>query len=84
MHLTLDGRVRGNAKKLKIPFVESFNGHFRQECLDQHWFATLAEAREVMEAWRVEYNEERPHRALQQRTPAAFLAGWEPLATAAD
>jgi putative transposase len=62
--------------------VESFNGHVRQECLDQHWFATLAEIREVIEARRVEYNEERPHRALQQRTPAAF--GWEPLAKAAD
>ena len=65
-------------------FVESFNGHVREECLNQHWFETLAEAREVIEAWRVEYNEERPHRALQQRTPAAFLADWEPFAKAAD
>ncbi len=65
-------------------YVESFNGHFRKECLDQHWFATLAEAREVIEAWRVEDNEERSPRALQQRTPAAFQAGWEPLAKAAD
>ena len=64
--------------------VESFNGHLREECLNQHWFETLAEAREVIEAWRVEYNEERPHRALQQRTPVTFLASWEPLATAAD
>jgi len=65
-------------------FVESFNGHFREECLDQHWFETLAEAREVIEAWRVEYNEERPHRALGQRTPAAFLASWEVPEKAAD
>jgi putative transposase len=65
-------------------FVESFNGHFRQECLDQHWFETLAEAREVIEAWRVDYNEERPHRALGQQVPAAFLASWEPLEKAAD
>ena len=54
-------------------FVESFNGHFRQECLDQHWFASLEEARQVIEAWRIEYNTERPHRALKQRTPAAMV-----------
>jgi putative transposase len=64
--------------------VESFNGHFRAECLDQHWFETLAEAKEVIEAWRVEYNEERPHRSLQQRTPRAVLDGWQPFEKAAD
>ena len=37
-------------------FAESFNGHFRAECLDQHWFASLEEARQTVEAWRVEYN----------------------------
>jgi len=65
-------------------FVESFNGHFREECLNQHWFESLAEAQEVIEAWRVDYNEERPHRALQQQTPQAFLASWEPIEKAAD
>ena len=65
-------------------FVESFNGHFRAECLNQHWFESLAEAQEVIEAWRVDYNEERPHRALQQQTPQAFLASWEPIEKAAD
>lgn len=65
-------------------YVESFNGHLRTECLDQHWFETLAEAKEVIEAWRVDYNEERPHRSLQQQTPAAVLASWEPLEKAAD
>jgi putative transposase len=54
-------------------FVESFNGHFREECLNQHWFASLEEARQVIEAWRIEYNTERPHRALKQRTPAAMV-----------
>jgi putative transposase len=54
-------------------FVESFNGHFREECLDQHWFASLEEARQIIEAWRVEYNTERPHRALGQQTPAAMV-----------
>lgn len=50
-------------------FIESFNGTFRSECLDAHWFATLAEARQVIEAWRQEYNASRPHRALGERTP---------------
>ena len=65
-------------------YVESFNGHFRAECLDQHWFASLEEARQVIERWRIEYNQERPHRALQQQTPAAFLAGWTPVLEAPD
>lgn len=60
-------------------YVESFNGHFRAEGLDQHWFTELPEARAVIEQWRVEYNVERPHRALKQQTPAAFLASWQPL-----
>jgi putative transposase len=90
---TLDAWAYRNGVKLEFSrpgkptdnaYVESFHGHFREECLDQHWFEPLAEAREVIEAWRVAYKEERPHRALQQRTPAALLASWEPLATAAD
>lgn len=55
-------------------FAESFNGRFRDECLDQHWFASLEEARATIEAWRIEYNTERPHRALGQQTPAAWVA----------
>ena len=56
---------------------ESFNGHFRAECLDCHWFASLEEARQTIEAWRIDYNTERPHRALGQRTPAAWEAARE-------
>jgi len=52
--------------------VESFNGTFRQECLNAHWFTTLREAQEIIEAWRREYNESRPHRALGERTPNEF------------
>ena len=55
-------------------FAESFNGRFRDECLDQHWFASLEEARTTIEAWRVEYNTQRPHRSLGQQTPAAWVA----------
>jgi len=59
-------------------FVESFNGRFRDECLNQHWFASLEEVRQTVEAWRIEYNTERPHRALGQQTPAAWEAAWAP------
>jgi len=45
-------------------YVESFNGTFRAECLDAHWFSSLNEAKQIIEAWRQEYNESRPHRAL--------------------
>ena len=53
-------------------FVESFNGTFRAECLDAHWFTTLTETRKIVETWRKEYNESRPHRALGERTPNEF------------
>lgn len=45
-------------------FIEAFNGRFRAECLNQHWFLTLADAAEKLEAWRRYYNEERPHGAI--------------------
>jgi putative transposase len=59
-------------------FAESFNGRLRDECLNQHWFASLEEVRQTVEAWRIEYNTERPHRALGQQTPAAWEAAWTP------
>lgn len=55
-------------------YVESFNGRLRDECLNQHWFASLTEARQVLESWRIEYNTERPHSSLGDRTPAENLA----------
>ena len=57
-------------------FVESFNGRFRDECLNQHWFTSLEEVRKTVEAWRIDYNTERPHRALGQQTPAAWATAW--------
>jgi putative transposase len=50
-------------------FAEAFNGRFRAECLNQHWFLTLADAREKMEDWRRYYNEERPHGAIGNKSP---------------
>ncbi|MBS7779025.1 IS3 family transposase [Acidovorax sp. CCYZU-2555] len=53
-------------------YVESFNGRFRDECLNEHWFTSLAHARVIVEAWRREYNEERPKKVLGGLTPAAY------------
>jgi putative transposase len=50
---------------------ESFNGHFKSECLDLEWFLSREEARVVIEEWRKEYNEERPHSSLNYETPAS-------------
>ena len=56
-------------------FVESFNGKVRAECIDQNWFLSLDDARSKCEAYRREYNEERPHSAIGKKTPVAFIQG---------
>jgi transposase InsO family protein len=53
-------------------YIESFHGRFRDECLNTHWFLNLAQAQAIIEAWRREYNEERPKKALGGLTPAAY------------
>jgi putative transposase len=52
--------------------AESFNGKFRDECLNAHWFESIEHARDVIERWRVDYNESRPHMALGNLPPRAF------------
>jgi len=59
------------------PFIESFNGRLRQECLDQSWFISIEDAQKKIEDWRIDYNENRPHRSLENQSPRVFLAGWE-------
>jgi putative transposase len=53
-------------------YIESFNGRFRDECLNEHWFLSIQHARSVIEAWRIEYNTERPHSSLDDLTPEEF------------
>ena len=53
-------------------YIESFNGRLRDECLNEHWFTSLAHAQVVIESWRREYNEERPKKGLGGLTPAAY------------
>jgi len=55
-------------------YVESFNGKFRDECLNEHWFRDVAEAQEIIEEWRVDYNRNRPHSSLNYLAPAEFAA----------
>jgi len=61
-------------KPVQNAFIESFNGKMRDECLNEHWFISLREAREAIEAWRRDYNEVRPHTSLGNRTPQEFIA----------
>ncbi len=58
------------------PYIEAFNGRFREKCLKQHWFVSLDDARQIIEAWRIDYNEVRPHTALGNQTPAAYKTAY--------
>ena len=62
-------------KPVQNAFVESFNGKYREECLSENWFVSLGHAREVIEGWRLDYNEVRPHESLGRKTPVEFLEG---------
>ena len=55
-------------------YIESFNGTFRDECLDENWFESLEQARQTIAAWRADYNEVRPHSSCGRIPPATFAA----------
>lgn len=59
-------------KPTQNAFIESFNGTFRDDCLNQHWFSSLAEARLLIEHWRNQYNHLRPHSSIGRIPPDAF------------
>lgn len=65
-------------KPIQNAFVESFNGTMRNECLNEHWFLTLADARSIIENWRIDYNLNRPHSSLGGMTPSEFAASLTP------
>ena len=77
LHFNRPGKPTDN------PFIESFNGKFRDECLNENWFLGVEDARKIIEKWRREYNEERPHMSLGMRPPAEFAALWSPPAPGA-
>jgi putative transposase len=70
LHFIEPGRPMQNG------YIESFHGKFREECLNQHWFLTLDDARETIEDWRIDYNQVRPHSALGYLTPQEFATGY--------
>jgi putative transposase len=57
--------------------IETFNARVRDECLNQHWFESLNEAKEPLKEWWKEYNQERPHSSLNNLTPEQYLASWQ-------
>jgi putative transposase len=59
-------------KPMQNGYIESFNGKFRDECLNEHWFTSLSQAREVIAEWRRDYNEVRPHSSCGRIPPAQF------------
>jgi putative transposase len=59
-------------KPVENCYVESFNGKFRDECLNDHWFIDLADAKTKIETWRRDYNEVRPHSSLGDLTPTEY------------
>jgi putative transposase len=63
-------------KPTQNAFVESFNGKFRFEELDAHWYVSLTDARRQIETWRTDYNEVRPHSSLDDKTPTEFAASF--------
>ena len=63
-------------KPMQNGFMESFNGKLRDECLNEHVFGSLSEARRIIEAWVADYNEVRPHSSLGYQTPEEFAAAW--------
>lgn len=56
-------------------YIESFNGKFRAECLNAHWFMSLDDARAKMEDWRRDYNDFRPHSAIGNKVPISLMNG---------
>jgi len=64
-------------KPVENAYIESFNGKLRDECLNQNWFISLRDARETIEAWRLDYNEFRPHSSLGDLTPLEYVSKTE-------
>ena len=68
-------------KPVENAFIESFNGRLRDECLNAKLFFSIDDARRKLETWRLDYNTQRPHSSLNDRTPTEFARGWQPEAS---
>jgi len=69
-------------KPIENAFIESFNGRLRDECLNVHQFSSIADAQTKIEAWRLDYNQHRPHGSLGHLTPSEFVAQRQAMTTA--
>jgi putative transposase len=70
----VERRFIAPGRPIEIAFVESFNGKFRDECLNEHCFTSLGDARRTIEEWRIDYNDVRPHGSLGPIPPESFAA----------
>ena len=70
----VDLKLIAAGKPTQNAYIESFNGKFRDECLNDHYFSNLAHARAVIAAWRRDYNQTRPHSSVGRIPPAEFAA----------
>lgn len=64
-------------KPVQNAYIESFNGKLRDECLNENWFRNLSEAREIIEIWRMNYNQSRPHSGIGYMTPSEYAKTFE-------
>jgi len=71
LHFIQPGRPTQNS------YIESFNGKFRDECLNEHVFTNIEDARQMIEAWRLDYNVDRPHSSLNDLTPEEFAVNFK-------
>ena len=69
-------------KPIENAFIESLNWRLRDECLNVHQFASIADAQAKIEAWRLDYNQRRPHGSLGHLTPSEFVAQLQVITTA--
>ena len=63
-------------KPVQNAYIESFNGRLRDECLNEHWFLSVPDARRIVEEWRIDYNRYRPHSSLGNLSPEEFRTDW--------
>ena len=82
-HRRVEWHYIAPGKPTQNAFVESFNGRLRDECLNEHLFDRLSEARQIIEAWRVDFNLNRPHTALGGLAPSQFIQKYHPRRPAA-
>jgi putative transposase len=73
----LPSNVIPPGKPVENAYAESFIGRLRDECLNENWFSSVREAKDIIETWRRDYNEVRPHSSLDDLSPREFIENTE-------